>query len=296
MSRTFPPWLKKRIPPEGTTDTVRALLKELGLTTVCQNARCPNLMECFTRKTATFMILGNVCTRNCGFCAVSHGTALPVDPNEPERVAEAVQRLNLRHAVITSVTRDDLPDGGAGHFADTIRAIRQRSPNVIIEVLTPDFQGVQDHIRSVVIARPDIYNHNVETVPRLYPVVRPQANYKRSLELLSFVKSENPKIYTKSGLMVGIGETDEEVLAVMRDLRNVCCDILTIGQYLRPSPQHLPIARFVHPDTFATYEKSARQMGFLAMACGPFVRSSYNAENLFQQTHINSATNDRGQK
>jgi lipoic acid synthetase len=285
MSRAFPPWLKKRIPAEGTTETVRALLEELGLTTVCQNARCPNIMECFTRKTATFMILGNVCSRNCGFCAVNRGTPLPVDPEEPQHMAEAVSRLKLRHAVITSVTRDDLPDGGAGHFANVIRAIRQHSPNVIIEVLTPDFQGVPDPIRTVIAARPDIYNHNVETVPRLYPVVRPQANYKRSLDLLSFVKSEAPKIYTKSGLMIGIGETDEEVHTVMKDLRGVGCDILTIGQYLRPSPQHLPIARFVHPDTFAGYEKTARALGFSAVASGPFVRSSYNAEHVFQQIH-----------
>jgi lipoic acid synthetase len=231
------------------------------------------------------MILGNVCSRNCGFCAVNRGTPLPVDPEEPQHMAEAVSRLKLRHAVITSVTRDDLPDGGAGHFANVIRAIRQHSPNVIIEVLTPDFQGVPDPIRTVIAARPDIYNHNVETVPRLYPVVRPQANYKRSLDLLSFVKSEAPKIYTKSGLMIGIGETDEEVHTVMKDLRGVGCDILTIGQYLRPSPQHLPIARFVHPDTFAGYEKTARALGFSAVASGPFVRSSYNAEHVFQQIH-----------
>ena len=282
MSRTFPPWLKKRIPAEGTTETVRALLDELGLTTVCQNARCPNIMECFARKTATFMILGNVCCRNCGFCAVTHGSPKPLDPEEPKHVAEAVQRLKLRHAVITSVTRDDLPDGGAGHFAATIRAIREVAPNTIIEVLTPDFQGVAAHIRTVIAARPDIYNHNVETVPRMYPTVRPQANYRRSLDLLAFVKAEAVRIYTKSGLMVGIGETDDEIYAVIKDLRGVGCDILTIGQYLRPSPDHLPIARFVHPDTFAAYEKAARAAGFLAVASGPFVRSSYQAEQVFQ--------------
>ena len=351
MSRTFPPWLKKRIPAEGTTETVRALLEELRLTTVCQNARCPNIMECFTRKTATFMIMGNVCSRHCGFCAVSHGETKPLDPAEPRHVAEAVSRLKLRHAVITSVTRDDLPDGGAGHFAATIRAIREGAPNTIIEVLTPDFQGIAAPMRTVIAARPDIYNHNVETVPRLYPVVRPQANYRRSLDLLAFVKSEMvkgtttchseqseesrrakdetlrgvypepngetlrfaqgdrgtgpwrraqgdknavdskslpgaaPTIYTKSGLMVGIGETDDEIYAVIKDLRSVGCDILTIGQYLRPSPQHLPIARFVHPDTFAAYEQAARALGFLAVASGPFVRSSYNAEDVFQQIH-----------
>jgi lipoic acid synthetase len=348
--------LKKRIPSEGTTETVRALLEELGLTTVCQNARCPNIMECFTRHTATFMILGNVCTRDCGFCAVRSGSPLPVDPDEPRRVAEAVRRLRLRHAVITSVTRDDLPDGGASHFAATIRAIREagavREPplqSVIIEVLTPDFKGVPEHIRLVAEARPDIYNHNVETVPRLYPRVRPQADYRRSLELLALVKAEGVRIaggchserseesrrsanetlrgvypepvnetlrfaqgdrqvsplrrahgdhsarasreagptalrgFTKSGLMVGLGETDEEVRGVMKDLRGVGCDILTIGQYLRPSPDHLPIARFVHPDTFADYERAARDLGFLAVASGPFVRSSYNAEHVFRQ-------------
>ena len=283
MSRTFPPWLKKRIPAEGTTETVRALLEELGLTTVCQNARCPNVMECFTRKTATFMILGNVCSRNCGFCAVSHGQTKPLDPDEPRRVAEAVKRLNLRHAVITSVTRDDLPDGGAGHFAATIRAIREVASSTIIEVLTPDFQGGAAHIRTVIAARPNIYNHNVETVPRLYPTVRPQANYQRSLDLLAFVKAEDPRMYTKSGLMVGIGEADDEICAVITDLRSVGCDILTIGQYLRPSPDHLPIARFVHPDTFVVYERAARAAGFLAVASGPFVRSSYNAEHVFNQ-------------
>jgi lipoic acid synthetase len=259
------------------------LLEELGLTTVCQNARCPNIMECFTRKTATFMVMGNVCSRNCGFCAVSHGQTKPLDPEEPKRVAEAVSRLKLRHAVITSVTRDDLPDGGAGHFAATIRAIRQVAPNTIIEVLTPDFQGVPAHIRTVVAARPNIYNHNVETVPRMYPTVRPQANYQRSLGLIALVKAEDPKMYTKSGLMVGIGETDDEIYAVITDLRRAGCDILTIGQYLRPSPDHLPIARFVHPDTFAAYERAARAAGFLAVASGPFVRSSYNAEHVFQQ-------------
>jgi lipoic acid synthetase len=240
-------------------------------------------MECFTRKTATFMILGNVCCRNCGFCAVPHGSPKPLDPEEPKHVAEAVQRLKLRHAVITSVTRDDLPDGGAGHFAATIRAIREIAPNTIVEVLTPDFQGTAAHIRTVIAARPNIYNHNVETVPRMYPVVRPQANYRRSLELLALVKTEAVKIYRKSGLMVGIGETDDEIYAVIKDLRWVGCGILTIGQYLRPSPDHLPIARFVHPDTFAAYEKAARAAGFLAVASGPFVRSSYNAEHVFQQ-------------
>lgn len=281
--RAFPPWLKKRIPAEGSVETVRSLLEELGLTTVCQNARCPNIMECFARKTATFMILGNVCTRDCGFCAVRHGQALPLDPDEPRHIAEAVGRLKLRHAVITSVTRDDLPDGGASHFAETIRAIRTAAPHVIIEVLTPDFQGVEAHIRRVAEAGPNIYNHNVETVPRLYPIVRPQADYRRSLGLLSLVKREFSSMYTKSGLMVGIGETDDEILAVLRDLRGAGCSIVTIGQYLRPSAEHLPIERFVHPDTFAEYERAAREMGFLAVASGPFVRSSYNAEHVFQQ-------------
>jgi len=279
--KRFPPWLKKRLPAEGSTRCVREMLEDLGLTTVCQNARCPNIAECFSRKTATFMILGSLCTRNCSFCAVEHGDAEEPDPDEPRRVAEASVRLGLKHVVVTSVTRDDLPDGGAEHFAETIRQIRARLPHSTIEVLTPDFGGVERDIETVANARPTIYNHNVETVPRLYPELRPEADYERSLALLRHVKEHTEGIYTKSGIMVGCGETEEEVLEVMGRLRQVACDILTIGQYLRPSERHAPIQRFVHPNEFDRYKKHGLEMGFRAVASAPFVRSSYNAEATF---------------
>lgn len=223
------------------------------------------------------MILGNRCTRNCTFCQVSKGEPLPVDPDEPEHVAEAIVLLNLRHAVVTSVTRDDLPDGGAEHFAKVIAAVRERSPGTTVEVLIPDFQGDFDALRTVIAAKPAVINHNVETVERLYPRVRPMADYNRSLELLGRVKSVDPQIHTKSGLMVGLGETVPEVLQVMRDLRAVGCDFLTIGQYLAPTPNHHPVVAYVHPDTFADCKKEAEAMGFRHVASGPFVRSSYHA-------------------
>jgi lipoic acid synthetase len=249
----------------------------LKLNTVCESALCPNLGECFARRTATFMILGKVCTRNCRFCAVEGGQPELLDPEEPRRVAEAATRLGLKHVVVTSVTRDDLPDGGAGQFAATIQALREKLPYAIIEVLTPDFQGERKAIASVVEAQPHIFNHNVETVPRLYPRVRPEADYRRSLEVLRTVKELAPSIYTKSGLMVGLGETREEVEQVMADLREINCDILTIGQYLRPSPQHLEVKEFIPPEVFDYYAEAGRKMGFLYVASAPFVRSSYNA-------------------
>lgn len=281
MQRRFPEWLKKRLPAEGSTRHVREILDALHLTTVCQNARCPNIAECFARKTATFMILGSVCTRDCRFCAVSHGAPEPLDPDEPRRVAEAASRLHLRHVVVTSVTRDDLPDGGARHFADTIRAVRSRLAEAVIEVLTPDFQGEAKSIKTVADAGPTVYNHNVETVPRLYAQVRPQADYGRSVELLRIAKGFSKGLFTKSGLMVGLGETGDEVIAVMRDLRTAGCDILTIGQYLRPSEGHAEIKRFVHPDEFEGYRLEGIKLGFRAVASAPFVRSSYNAEATF---------------
>ncbi|MBE3580602.1 MAG: lipoyl synthase [Thermoanaerobacteraceae bacterium] len=277
MATRLPPWLHKRIPAGGSLETTRKLLEELQLNTVCQSALCPNLGECFARRTATFMILGKVCTRNCRFCAVEGGRPEPVDPDEPRRVAVAAARLGLRHVVVTSVTRDDLPDGGAGQFAATIGALRDQLPQAIIEVLTPDFKGERASIARVVEARPHIFNHNVETVPRLYPRVRPAADYRRSLEVLKMVKDLVPDIYTKSGMMVGLGETREEVEEVMADLRGAGCDILTIGQYLRPSPQHLAVEEFVPPETFEHYGQLGRKMGFLYVASAPFVRSSYNA-------------------
>jgi len=258
-------------------EATRRLLEELKLNTVCQSALCPNLGECFSRRTATFMILGNTCTRNCRFCAVQSGQPQPPDPDEPRRVALAAARLGLKHVVVTSVTRDDLPDGGAGQFAATIKSIREYLPGAVIEVLTPDFQGKKEALVKVLEAGPHIFNHNIETVPRLYPEVRPGANYQRSLEILKQVKEMAPGIYTKSGLMVGLGETKEEVEQVMADLRKVNCDILTIGQYLRPSPQHLEVKEYVRPEVFDYYGARGREMGFLYVAAAPFVRSSYNA-------------------
>lgn len=239
---------------------------------------CPNLGECFARRTATFLILGNVCTRHCGYCAVASGSPLPLDPEEPERVAETTANLGLRHVVVTSVTRDDLPDGGAAHFAETIRAIRRRSPAAVVEVLIPDFGGSEGSLQLVLEAEPQILNHNIETVPRLFPTVRPQGNYRRSLELLARAKRGLSHGYTKSGLMVGLGESEVEVLQVMRDLREVGCDIFTVGQYLRPSKAHLEVKEYYPPESFERMKGDGEAVGFLFVASGPFVRSSYNAD------------------
>ncbi len=279
--RRLPPWLKKRIPRTDAAKAVRGLLQELQLTTVCQEAHCPNIMECFEKQTATFMIMGDVCTRNCAFCAVTPGEPAALDPEEPQRVAEAVAKLGLRHAVITSVTRDDLPDGGAGHFVAAIAAIHERG-KCLVEVLTPDFQGCDEPIAAVAHARPDIYNHNIETVERICPSIRPQADYRRSLRVLERVKQVAPDGITKSGLMLGLGETRGEVRECLRDLLEVGCEILTIGQYLAPSPDHAPVVRYVPPEEFAEIGDEARRMGFRAVASAPFVRSSYCAEEVFQ--------------
>jgi len=283
----FPPWLKKRLPTGGEAAAVARMLADLGLATVCSGAHCPNLPECYARGTATFLILGDSCTRSCRFCAIPKGPPGPPRDEEPEAVAEACARLKLKHVVITSVTRDDLPDGGAGHFARTIRAVRARLSETVIEVLTPDFRGDLSALDAVLAAGPDIFNHNVETVPRLYPAVRPEADYRRSLEVLSHagkwrVAVGGPRLYTKSGLMVGLGEAPDEVVATMRDLRAARCDILTIGQYLAPSAAHLAVARFVEPSEFAAWEAEGRTLGFAAVAAGPFVRSSYQAESVFR--------------
>lgn len=278
--RRFPPWLRKRIPPEGETSRVRELLGRLRLHTVCQSAHCPNLFECFAQGTATFLILGGVCTRHCGFCAVPSGAVEPLDPDEPAHVAEATQALGLRHVVITSVTRDDLADGGSGQFAATIAAIRAVS-DATIEVLTPDFQGCWGDVHRVADAGPDVFNHNVETVPRLYPLARPEADFGRSLEVLRRAGERAPEMLTKSGIMVGLGETHAEALGVLRALRRVGCGALTIGQYLSPSREHVAVDRFVTPEEFDTYRSEAEAMGFSAVAAGPFVRSSYQAEALF---------------
>jgi len=277
----FPPWLKKRIPPPGSLERVRGLLGELNLATVCQSARCPNLCECFARGTATFMILGDRCTRDCGFCAVAHGDPAPPDPAEPGRVAEAAARLGLSHVVVTSVTRDDLPDGGAEQFRCTILSLRERS-NCTIEVLTPDFRGEANALAAVLSAQPDVFNHNVETVARLYPTVRPGADYRRSLDLLARAKETSATLITKSGFMVGLGERPEEVTTLLRELRSAGCDCVTIGQYLRPTPSHLPVERFVPPAEFAEYEAAAHALGFRYVASGPFVRSSYHAGDVWK--------------
>jgi len=272
----YPEFLKKKIPKGGQANRVREILSCLHLTTVCENAKCPNLGECFGSQTATFMILGDTCTRNCAFCGVNHGEPKPVEADEPRRIAEGAKLLSLRHVVVTSVTRDDLKDGGASHFAAVVHAIRKET-DATVEILTPDFGGRRESMLTVVKAHPDIFNHNVETVPRLYPQVRPQADYRRSLDLLRIVKEEDGSILTKSGLMVGLGETFDEVVDLLRDLRGVGCEIITIGQYLRPTVDSLEIARFVTPQEFEQLEKKALELGFRAAKCGPFVRSSYQA-------------------
>jgi len=284
-----PEWLRVRINASEESAQVVRMLRELSLHTVCEEANCPNRGECFRRRTATFMILGNHCTRNCTFCTVTKELPCAVDPEEPRHVAEAVRELNLKHVVITSVTRDDLPDGGAGHFADVIRAIRGGSPGgaPVIEVLIPDFKGSMEALAAVMEAAPDIINHNIETVPRLYPEVRPMAVYRRSLELLARVKRSASGIYTKSGIMVGLGETHAEVLDTLRDLRGAGCDILTIGQYLAPSRAHHPVVAYVTPEEFTQYKEEAEGLGFLFVASAPLVRSSYMAEEAFR--HIRQA-------
>lgn len=277
MPSRFPAWMKRKLPASANIAATKEILEKLGLNTVCQSAICPNMGECFANKTATFMILGNVCTRNCRFCAVEGGHPAVVNPQEAENVAEAAKQLGLRHVVVTSVTRDDLPDGGAGHFAATITAIRKKLPKAVIEVLTPDFKGDETAIKTVIEAKPHIFNHNIETVPRLYPSVRPRADYRRSLNLLDRVKHYGPGIFTKSGLMVGLGESNEEVLQTLQDLRSVGCDIVTIGQYLQPSRRHLEVHEYVSPETFAEYKAIGESLGFKYVASAPFVRSSFNA-------------------
>ena len=272
-----PDWLRAPAPVGENYRDLKALIERLQLHTVCESAACPNVGECWNQRTATFMILGNVCTRRCGFCAVQKGAPLEVDYDEPRRVAEAVAAMGLRFAVITSVNRDDRKDGGAELFAATIRAIRERIPGCGVEVLVPDFQGSHAAMEIVMEARPDVLNHNTETVPRLYRQVRLGAQYARSLDMLAYAKRLAPDIPTKSGLMLGLGETTEEVLAVMRDLRAHHVDIFTLGQYLRPSPKHLPIVRYVPPLEFAELRQAGDAMGFQHVEAGPLVRSSYHA-------------------
>ena len=276
----LPEWARKGDPLSPAARPLRMLLREQQLVTVCEEARCPNLPDCFSRGTATFMLLGDRCTRRCGYCSVSTARPLPPDGDEPARVAEAAARLKLRYVVLTSVARDDLDDGGAAHFAATVRAVRDRLPAARVEVLTPDFKGEEAALATILAAAPDVFNHNIETVPRLFPSVRAQGDYHRSLELLAAVKRLRPGQSTKSGLMVGLGETDEEIEAVLDDLRARDVDILTLGQYLRPTRDHVPVDRYVPPAGFEAYAARARAMGFPSVYSGVFVRSSFNAEEV----------------
>jgi lipoic acid synthetase len=277
MPQVRPDWLRVRLPSGENYEELRQLMRGKQLHTVCEEARCPNMGECWGHRTATFMILGSVCTRSCGFCAVATGRPMALDWEEPRRVAEAVTQMGLKHVVVTSVNRDELRDGGATLFAATIRWIRRLNPECTVEVLTPDFKGVMEALRVVMDARPDVFNHNVETVPRLYKRVRPQAVYERSLAVLKAAKEMNAGKPTKSGFMLGLGETRDEVLALMRDLRDHDVDIVTIGQYLQPTPNHLPIERYVPPAEFREYAREGKAMGIPQVQSGPLVRSSYHA-------------------
>lgn len=282
MENRKPDWLKIKITSSSELHSVTEMMRKLNLHTVCEEANCPNLMECFSKKTATFMILGRECTRNCTFCTVSKNEPTIVDTQEPFHVAEAVKQLGLKYVVITSVSRDDLPDGGANHFAKVIEAVKVASASTAIEVLIPDFQGDRDALYQVIKAKPKVINHNIETIRRLYPEVRPMANYDRTLELLKRVKEMDPNIYSKSGFMVGLGETQEEVIKLLFDLREFGCDIVTIGQYLAPSKKHHPVIEYVTPEIFGVYKKKAEEMGFLYVASSPLVRSSYHAGEAFE--------------
>jgi lipoic acid synthetase len=277
-----PPWLKRRLPTGSTYEKVRQVLKQSHLHTVCQEAKCPNLWECFSQETATFLILGDRCTRNCGFCAVGHGPDSPPDPDEPARVAEAVLSMKFGYVVVTSVTRDDLTDGGAGHFVQTIQEIHKLTPETRVEVLIPDFLGSTAALDTILDAQPDVINHNMETIRRLYPVVRPQADYDRSLFVIRYLANGTPDIPIKSGLMLGLGETRKELIDTLENLIEAGCGMLTLGQYLQPSKPHLEVSRYVPPDEFNELKELALQLGFIEVASGPFVRSSYHAKEMFQ--------------
>jgi len=281
-----PSWLKRRLPSGPIYGTVCQGLEAQGLHTVCQEAKCPNQWECFSRQTATFLILGSRCTRNCAFCAVGHGPLGPPDPEEPQRVARMARDMALSYVVVTSVTRDDLPDGGADLFAATIHALRDTIPDVRVEVLIPDFQGHPAAIATVVKAGPDVLNHNLETIPELYPRVRPEADYRRSLDLLQQVRDRAPHMMTKSGLMLGLGESAAQVRRTLEDLRAVDCRMVTLGQYLQPTPDHLPVQRYVPPEEFDNWRDVALHLGFQQAASGPLVRSSYQARELFRTARI----------
>jgi len=279
MNHCLPDWLRTVRAKRPALRELRPALDRLGVNTVCESARCPNIGECWASRAATFMILGTTCTRNCRFCAVNHGCVQPPDPAEPQRIAAAAKEFGLRHVVVTSVTRDDLPDGGAAHFAATITAVKS-ALDVSVEVLVPDFKGQRGSVATVLAARPHIFGHNVETVPRLYGTVRPGASYERSLAVLRIAKDISPSQQTKSGLMAGLGERPPEVEDVLRDLKAAGVDMVTIGQYLRPSADQLPVAEYVSPEQFEEYERTARELGFRGVLCGPLVRSSYHAEQM----------------
>ena len=281
ISAQKPAWLRRRLPPAGQSATVMAAIKHGGLHTVCEEAHCPNQMECYSRGTATFLLLGPSCTRRCTFCAVDKSPVQAPDPGEPEKTALAIEKLHLKYCVLTMVSRDDLPDGGASHIAKTVEILRKRAPSVRVELLISDLGGSAQSLALVLSSRPNVLNHNVETVPRLYPKVRPQADYRRSLEVLRRAAAYRPAVVTKSGMMLGLGETHEEVLGVMDDLREAGCSLLTLGQYLAPSEKHHPVIRYVPPEEFDQYAKEALNRGFYAVASAPLVRSSYKAEELY---------------
>jgi lipoyl synthase len=281
MKGSLPAWFTQEPPKAKEVANIERLLLDLGLNTICNSAHCPNIGTCFSRGTATFLILGDTCTRNCTFCAVKKGNPRPVDENEPAQILEAARKLDLSYVVITSVTREDLPRYGAEQFANTINMLHSDSRKIKVEVLIPDFAGSLEALELVIKAHPDVLNHNVETIPRLYPAVRPMADYSRSVELLARVKDLNSDIITKSGLMLGLGETPEEIVETMRDLREAECDLLTIGQYLRPSGDHHAVARFVLPKEFVEYDQIGRELGFVDIAASPLVRSSYKAAQMF---------------
>ena len=275
--RRHPPWIRVRVPGGEGYARTRGIVRDSGVATVCEEARCPNVAECWAHGTATFMLMGDTCTRNCAFCAVSHGRPAPLDPMEPHRLAQAVKKLELQHVVVTSVDRDDLEDLGAAHFAATARAIRHAVPGCEVEVLTPDFQGRRDCVETVAASPIAVYNHNLETVPRLYKRARAGAKYERSLDVLRFARATRPGLLTKAGLMLGLGEEIDEVLDVLRDLRAAGCEILTLGQYLRPTARHLPVERYLDPAEFDELGRQARDLGFQHVESGPLVRSSYHA-------------------
>jgi len=278
-----PKWLRRQLPTGPEYEKVKGMISDDRLHTVCQEAKCPNMWECFSQQTAAFLIMGSRCTRNCRFCSVRQGPLEPPDPAEPARVADVAHQMGLKYVVITSVTRDDVPDGGASLFARTITEIRRKMTDACVEVLIPDFQGNRDALHMVLDAGPDVLNHNIETVPRLYPRVRPQAEYRRSLDIILWAHTYDPTLPTKSGLMLGLGEEEAEVENTLQDLQTAGCQILTLGQYLQPSKNHLPVERYIPPDEFEAWRKKAIKIGFKEVASGPFVRSSYHARELYQE-------------